>query len=64
MGRKAKRDPNQDYVAVNVKLRAELLPKIKALVGREMANLGTYVSQQDLLERYIEERVNAEFDEE
>lgn len=53
MGRKAKRDQGIKYVAVNVKLPEDLLPKIKMLVGNKMAEKGIYVSQQDFLAELI-----------
>ena len=61
MGRRAKRDPDIEYSAVNIKLRSELSSKIKMLIGQKMAETGVYWSQQDLLSMYIEERVAAEF---
>ena len=53
MGRKAKRDQSIKYMAVNVKLPEDLLPKIKILVGNKMAEKGIYVSQQDFLAELI-----------
>jgi hypothetical protein len=61
MGRYAKHDPEIECKPVNVKLRAELLPKIKMLVGIEMTKEGKYISQQDLLAKFLEERIEAEF---
>lgn len=60
MGRKAKRDPTIEYQAFNVKLRAEYGPRIKVLVGHEMARTGKYISQQDLLERLLQEKIQEE----
>jgi hypothetical protein len=57
MGRKHKHDPTIEYTSINLRLKAETLVNIKKIVGQKMAENGIYMSQRDLLEKFIEEKI-------